>query len=150
MAAVLRWAALTALYLALVGQVPIAEVVAGLLSGLAAMLLSWALRAMAERPFALRAPWHRLVPRLALSLARDAARVAIALAKAIPAGGTGESLRQPFAADGDGAAGAGHRALAVLLASLAPNGYVIETGKRALQLHRLAPAAPSADPQWPL
>lgn len=139
-----------ALYLALTGAGSLAEILAGVLTGFAALLLSWALRAMTERPFALRAPWHRLVPRLVLALLCDASRVAIALIKALPAGGTGWSQFQPLTAGGDDAIGAGHRALAILLASVAPNGFVTGIGERALRLHRLAPAAASADPEWPV
>lgn len=150
MAGVLRSAALTALYLAFVGQFPLAEVTAGLLAGALAMALSLLLRRRAEQPFRLRAPWHRLVPRLAWSVLRDANKVAVALAKAVFVGHTGMIASQPIAEAGEGAAGTGRRALAILLASVAPNGYVIEPRHRALALHRLAKAEPAADRHWAL
>ena len=146
----LRWAGLTVLYLVLAGQLSISETTAGLLAGLSAAALSLALRAAAEQRFRLRAPWHRLVPRLCLAVLRDVNRVTVALAKAVIAGHAGSIQIQPVAPTGDAAAEAGHRALAMLLVSVAPNGYVLESRRAELMLHRLAEAAPAADRQWPL
>ena len=146
----LRWAGLTGLYVVLAGQLSISEMTAGLLAGLAAAALSLMLRAAAEQRLRLRAPWQRLVPRLSLAVLRDLNRVALALAKAVMAGHAGAIQVQPVAPAGDTAAGAGRRALAMLLASVAPNGYVLEARRAALTLHHLAEAAPAADRQWPL
>src|SRR5690348_4319023 len=96
MAGVLRGAALSALYLALVGQFPLAEVSAGLLSGALAMMLSLLLRRRAGQSFRLRAPWHKLLPRLAWSVLRDVNKVAVALAKATAAGHAGNITQQPI------------------------------------------------------
>ncbi|HJT07837.1 MAG TPA: hypothetical protein VJ747_12970 [Stellaceae bacterium] len=146
----LRWAGLTGLYVVLAGQLSISEMTAGLLTGLAAAALSLALRAAAEQRFRPRAPWHRLGPRLLLAVLRDVNRVAVALAKAMVAGRAGTIQSQPIAPIGEGAAEAGHRALAMLLVSVAPNGYVLESRRAELTLHRLAEAAPAADRLWPL
>jgi hypothetical protein len=146
----LRWAGLTVLYLVLAGQLSISEMTAGLLAGLSATALSLALRAAAEQRLRLHAPWHRLVPRLCLAVLRDVNRVAAALAKAVMAGHVGDIQIQPVAALDDGAAGVGHRALAMLLVSVAPNGYVLESRRAEVALHRLTEAAPAADRQWPL
>ena len=118
----LRWAGLTGLYVVLAGQLSLPEMTAGLLTGLAAAALSLALRAAAEQRFRLRAPWHRLVPRLSLAVLRDVNRVGVALAKAVIAGHAGDVQMQPITPSGDAAAGVGHRALAMLFASVAPNG----------------------------
>jgi hypothetical protein len=144
----LRWTGLTGLYLVLAGQLAISEMTAGLLAGLAAAALSLALRAAAEPRLRLRAPWHRLVPRLALAVLRDVNRVAAALAKAVIAGHAGSIQIQPVAPAGDTAAGVGRRALAMLLVSVAPNGYVLESRRAELTLHRLAEAAPATDRHW--
>lgn len=145
--AAIRWAALTALYLALAGQVSTAETVMGVSAGLLLAILSLLLRDRAEPALRVSAPWHRLLPRAGWSILRDLVRVAGALARAIVLGRAGSIARQPFAAKHDGARAAGRNALAILLASLAPNGYVLERRRDSLLLHRLAkaPAAPKRD-----
>ena len=69
-----------------------------------------------------------------------------------PEGGLGRTLRQPFRRGGDGPAAAARRALVTLGLSVAPNGYVLEIGDNQddLSLHRLSPALPRPDPEWPL
>jgi hypothetical protein len=146
----LRWAGLTGLYLALAGQFSISEMTAGLLAGLSAATLSLGLRAAAEQRFRLRAPWHLLVPRLCWAVLRDVNRVAVALAKGVIGDHAGDIQVQPVMPTGDAASGAGNRALAMLLASVAPNGFVLESRCAELTLHRLAKASPAVDRQWPL
>jgi hypothetical protein len=162
----LRWVALAALYFAFAGQLSVAEVTVGLVAGLATAAFSLILREATERPLRLRAPWHRLVARLARSILRDVGRVAVALARAVT-GHTatgrirrartartrhvGMTLSQPLARIGAAAEEeAGHWALVILLASIAPNGYVLESRQWSLELHRLTRAPPAPDPQWPI
>jgi len=146
----LRWALLAGLYLVLAGETETAELVAAALAGAAAMALSLLLRYAAERHFRLGAPRGRIALKLPWALLRDSHRVMLALLKASIARHSGAVVRQPFPRMGEGATSAGHRALGVLLASLAPNGYVLAEEKDALLIHRLAPAPPSADRVWPI
>lgn len=149
-AAFVRWAALLGLYLAFAGQGSAAEIVAGLLAGLAAAAFSLLLRETTEHPFHLRAPWLGLAARLGTSILRDVGRVAAALAEAVLAGHRGARLDQPITPVGSGRAEAGHRALVILLASVAPNAYVLEARRSVLVLHRFAQTAPAADERWPI
>jgi hypothetical protein len=147
----MRWLALAGLYLALVGQASRAEIVAGLLAGLAAALFSLLLREATARPLRLHAPWHRLVARVLVAILRDTARVTAALLRTAPAGNAGRRATQPYAPGGAGPEEeAGHRALVILLASVAPNAYVIEALRSSLIVHRLANAAPAKDRRWPI
>jgi hypothetical protein len=141
---------LSGLYLVLAGEVSLSEIIAGVLAGLLATAVSLGLQAAAERQFALRAPWHRLAAGAAWALMRDIVRVALALAQAAAGGEGGMNARQPFAGAGAEPAAAGRRALATLFASIAPNGYVTEVTPTALELHRVAPAPPAADREWPV
>jgi hypothetical protein len=145
-----RWVALSGLYLVLAGELSPSEIVAGVLAGLLATLVSLGLTAAAERQFSLRAPWYRLSVQTARAVVRDIFRVALALAAAATTGQGGMFARQPFAGTGAEPAAAGRRALATLFASIAPNGYVTEITATALELHRLAPAPPAADREWPV
>ena len=149
-AAGVRWALLSGLYLLLAGELSFAEIVAGVLAGLLATAVSLGLRAAGERQFALCAPWPRLAARTGWALLRDIVRVALALAEAAAGGEGGMIDRQPFAGAGAEPAAAGRRALATLFASIAPNGYVTEVTPTALELHRMAPAPPAADWEWPV
>lgn len=139
-----RWAALTGLYLVFAGQADVSEIVAGLLAGGTAMTLSLFLRQVAWRRFALGMPWRRLLVGLPCWLVRDSYSLARALVRALAAGHAGGIVRLPFAASTGGAAEAGRKAIAVLLASAAPNGYVLGSGRDSLTLHRLA--SPQSDP----
>lgn len=145
-----RWVLLTGTYLVLAGQLALSEIVAGVLAGLLATAASLGLKAATQRQFALRAPWHRLVVRASWAVLRDIVRVALALAEAATGGQGGMIARQPFAGAGAGSAAAGRRALVTLVASIAPNGYVTDVASTALELHRLAPAPPAADREWPV
>lgn len=144
-----RWGALAGLYLVLAGETAIAELTAAILAGIAAAALSLGLRRATERVFVIRAPWRRLVLDILWSIARDVLRVGRAFVRVLTAGRTGTIIRQPFAQQPNDAAGAGHRALAVLLASLAPDGYVLAEDRGSLLIHRLSAAPPSRDRAWP-
>jgi len=141
---VARWIFLTALYIAFAGQTSAAEIIAGSLAGGIAAGFSLLLRAEAGQRFQMRAPWASLAPRLARALLHDTGLVA----GAALAGHRGQVIRQPFAEAGDNMRVAGRRALAILFASVAPNGFVLEFGRNSFDIHRLASAPPAADREW--
>ena len=149
------WALLAGIYLVLVGQASTTEVVAALLTGLVAALLSVAVRRTGERQFRFRGvPWLLLLGRPALVLASDTARVGVTHARAVLRGPEvgGATVRQPFARGGENAQDAARRGLVTLGVSLTPNSYVLRTldGREEMRLHRLAERKPSANRAWPL
>ena len=153
----LSWAVLFALYLLFAGQASLPELVAGALVGAFAAAYEVHVRRLARRRFDLAVPWARLAARTTWALARDTGLVGWGLIRAIAGRPLhGGEARQPFET-GDltpGAAGgaAGHRAIAVLAASIAPNTYVIDVLEppQGLLVHRLVPRPPAADRQWPV
>jgi hypothetical protein len=149
-AAALRCGALSGLYLALVGQAPLQEITAGVLGGVATAAFSILLRRVGTPAVKFHAPWLRLLIRLIVSILDDTVRVALALAASIASGRGGRIETQDVEAVGQEADESGHRTLMVLLASIAPNRYVLELQRSTLRLHRLAKAAPPADPRWPI
>jgi multisubunit Na+/H+ antiporter MnhE subunit len=153
------WALLTGLYLVFAGQVSVSEVVAGVLAGLAAALLSVAVRSKAKRRFRFHGvPWLLLLGRPALVLVTDTARAGGALARAVLHGPEvhgapeGATVRQAFARGGDDAQDAARRGLVTLGVSLTPNSYVLRIldERDEMRLHRLAEREPSANQAWPL
>ncbi|HWI25579.1 MAG TPA: hypothetical protein VN668_01330 [Stellaceae bacterium] len=145
-----RWLMLAGLYVVLAGSLETAELVAGVLTGFVAVTLSLGLRRAGGRRFRLGAPWLRLVLRTGGAVLSDTTRVGAALARALLAPCQGTVQRQAFAEREPGARGAGRSAFAILLASLAPNGYVIEEQPDHLLLHRLVSARPSGEADWPI
>ncbi len=149
------WALLTGIYLVLAGQVSASEVVAGVVTGLVAALLSVAVRRDAGRQFRFRAvPWLVLLGRPALALVHDTARVGMALARAVLRGQDvhGAVVRQAFARGGADAQDAARRGLVTLGVSLTPNSYVLRIldERDEVRLHRLAERKPSPSREWPL
>ncbi len=149
------WGLLTGIYLVLAGQVSTSEVIAGVLTGLVAALLSVAVRMDAGRQFRFRGvPWTVLLGRPALALASDTARVGMALVRAVLRGPDvhGAVVRQPFARGGADAQDAARRGLVTLGVSLTPNSYVLRIldERDEMRLHRLAERKPSPDRAWPL
>ena len=63
-----------------------------------------------------------------------------------------ETLSKPSDPDAQSAAAAGRRAVAMLAASAAPDGYVValKDDEDSLLLHRLVPRQPSPDRRWPI
>lgn len=147
-----RWAGLAALYLALVGQLARAEVVAAFLVAAAGAMLSLLLKNAGKRRFALGAPWLLLLRRVAAALLGDVSRIAVALARSILVGTRGAVATQPFSTHRGSEAEAGRQALVVLLASVAPNGFVVDVveKQRVLSVHRLSRVPPNPDPEWPV
>ena len=151
------WALLTGIYLVLAGETSTTEVVAGLLTGLVAALLSVAVRKDAGRRFRFRGvPWLLLLGQPALVLVSDTARVGVALARTIlrgPEGAPdGSIMRQAFARGGEDAKDAARRGLVTLGISLTPNTYVLRImdERDEMRLHRLAERKPSVNRAWPL
>lgn len=148
------------LYLLFAGQVSGTEVAAGVPA--AGLIAAYAgLRHRGEsRPMRLRGPWLRLVLAPLASVAGDAVRVGVQLLRAVFLPGShvvGTVSRQPFRSGSAGPADAGRRALVTLASSLAPNGFVLDVApsgllpdEHALLMHRLAPARPDPDGEWPV
>ena len=154
----LSWAVLFALYLLFAGQASSAELVAGALLGALAAAYEVHVRRLARCKLRLTAPWSRLTVRTLGALARDTGLVGWGLIRAIAGRPLqGGEARQPFET-GDlspgaaGGAAAGHRAIAVLAVSIAPNTYVIDVLEppQGLLVHRLVARTPAADRQWPV
>ncbi len=146
------WAVFLALYLLLAGAISTNELLAGVPAAAAASCFATALHRVEERRTSLRGPWPRLLLRPLTALLPDAVKAARVLLRAIarrPNGPVGLSTRQPFR-EGIDPRDAGRRGLVTLATSLAPNGYVLAVEADALILHRLAPARPRSDREWPL
>lgn len=146
-AALLRWACLSLCYVAFTGTLSKAEGIAAALTGAFAAVLSLGLRALGERRLSLRGRWAAALARTAWLLVRDTGRVGATLVAAIVRGHRGEVVldREP-AAHALGA-GSGRRAVTALLASLTPDSMALETGDRAIRVHRLAKSSESARPR---
>jgi multisubunit Na+/H+ antiporter MnhE subunit len=125
------WVGLAATYLLFAGQISQTELIAGLGASLAAAAYALTARHVAEQPLNLRLPWHRVVARVAKSVVVDTIRVGLALIRATPG-----SLSRRASAPAD----AGHRAVAILALSLAPNGVVVDTQDGDVLLHQLVRA----------
>lgn len=138
------------LYLLLVGSAHIDEIIAGLLSAIAAAAASLAMSHVAERHFDLHdIRWSRSIARSLWSIIVDVPRVGLHFAVS-----TSPGFVQCWhiRANNNSSVDAARRALITLAASLAPNGYVlkIDAERGEMRVHRLAPAAPPENPEWPL
>jgi hypothetical protein len=146
------WLVFAALYLLLAGEISATEIEAGL--PLTIMVVAFVLlqRRIARRRISLPAV-PRAYVRPVAALLPDALRVGkIILASLVrPAGEVGHLLRQPFDPGGSSSPEAGHRAVAVLGVSLAPNAFAVCLMPRdnILLLHCLHPKQPSPDRAWP-
>jgi hypothetical protein len=147
------WVTLFALYLLFAGQATAAEVCAGALAAGTGMGLRIYSHRAGQRSLRVDAPWGRLAGRLGVSLARDTIAVAGALARAsVGRPVSGLVQRQDFIIGGE--MDAGRRAVVILAASVAPNGFVArvapEDEDEALLMHRLVSAPPKEDRRWPV
>ena len=146
------WIGGFALYLMFAGQLGAHEIGTGaLVAGLTGL---WARRVQAHGPRrfivarAHAAPWSRAVA----GLPRATLATGAALIRALGAGdhpGLAQSWTfQPGARDDP--AERARRASAVMLASLAPDGFVLraEPGEGRVLIHRLGKEAPQPDPRW--
>lgn len=151
----ISWLIFLGSYLLLAGQVGLTEIIAGVPAAAFAACFTVMLHRVSERRFRLDVPWWRVVGQPLASVAPDAVRVGHALLRALwrrPPGPLGVLASQPFRQGGDAPADATRRGLVTLGSSLAPNGIVvaIPEGRDVLLLHRLVPAAPDRDREWPL
>jgi len=152
--ALINWVILAGFYLLFAGQVSGSELIAGAPVTIAAAGFAVLLHRTQSRRLRLRAPWLHVTGQTLGALYPDAVRVGRVLLQALwrrPDGPLGVVSLQPFRAGDDGAADAERRAVVTLSSSLAPNGYVLRVldGEDALAMHRLAPAAPDRDWEWP-
>lgn len=137
--ALLRWLCLSLCYLAFAGSSSKAEVIAAVLAGALAAILSLGLRLYGERRLSLRGRWGAVLAHTALQLARDVVNVGVTLLRALLRGRAhrGEVVLDEESAGSVGR-GIGHRALTALLVSLTPDGVALETGEEAIPVHRLS------------
>lgn len=151
---VLTWIACFGLYLLFAEQPNTAEICAAAVTAALAAALTWFIQRKGGVGMRARGvPWAVLAGRLARAVVVDSARVGQALARAT--GGRtvrGAVAKQPFRPGPVVAAANARRGIVILLASLAPNGFVVELQQQpgALLIHHLAPAQRSADAQWPV
>lgn len=150
---VIAWLSLFGLYLLLVGEAPLPELVAG---GLCAAVATGyhGLVYRLERPrFLFKVPWLPLAGRVVRAIVRDTVLVSLGLMRVILGRPLHGSVTQESFEPGDATPqDAARRALAVFAASLAPNSYVLDMPERlrCLRLHRLVPSRPSGDKLWPV
>jgi hypothetical protein len=149
------WVLFVGFYLLMAGQLAAAELSAGAIIAAATVCFVLLCRRGEERGFRFRAPWVRLAGRVSVALVLDSMRVGGVLLRALirrPVGTVGVVRRLPFHHGGDRPHAAARRALVTLAASIAPNGYVLELpeDEDALPIHRLAPAPPPQDRDWPV
>ena len=145
------WAVLFALYLLFAGQATGSELCAGALVAMAGAALQIYLHRMGEHPLRLRAPWGRLAARTGMSLARDT----LTLGRVLLHASIGRPARGLIQTQGfvvDGTREAGRRAVVILAASIAPNGFVtkVVAADQTLKLHRLVATPTREDRLWPV
>jgi hypothetical protein len=145
------WTTLFAFYVLFAQQATRAELCAGLLVAALGAALQLYLHRSGDGPLQLNAPWGRLAARVAASVARDTIAVGRALVRA-SFGQSVHGLVQPQAFAAEGSTASGRRAVVILAASLAPNGFVehVAAEEQALLLHRLVATPPRSDRLWPV
>jgi hypothetical protein len=147
------WIAALGCYFLLAGSLAWTEAIAAAPVAVAVAAFVWRQDRLGKRIVALPPPRRALAAALA-TLVPDTLRVGAVLARALverPRGG--EAAWQAFRAGGPDAIDAGRRAVVTVLASMAPNGFVLEFaatgGDHGLLLHRLASAPPVSGEDWP-
>ncbi|MCQ8278089.1 hypothetical protein NFI95_06465 [Acetobacteraceae bacterium KSS8] len=151
---VLLFCALFLLYAALTGSLGFHEILAGVGCAVLLCVLVSTIHRGEPRLLVLRPP-PRVLLRVSRALLIDTLRVGRVLCAAIlrrPDGRAGTIETVAFRHGGDDPQAAGRRALVVLGASLAPNGFVLAAprGRDTLVMHKLAPSRDPADPRWPV
>jgi hypothetical protein len=149
------WIILTSFYFLFAGQVSTSECSVGLPAAVIATGFAALLHRAQSRRVGLRGPWLRIIARPLADLYPDAIKVGRVLLVTLwrqPKRPLGLVIPQPFRHGDDAAGDAGRRGLVTLGMSLAPNGYVLDIpdGQDVLVMHRLAPAEPDPDPEWPV
>lgn len=137
---VLRWLCLSLCYLAFAGALSKAEVVAAVLTGAFAAILSLGLRIKGERRLSLRGRWPAVLAATGVQLVRDAGRVGATLLRALfrSRGYRGQVVLDRDAAATPVGSGIGRRAATALLASVTPDGVALEHGDEHIAVHRLS------------
>lgn len=152
-AAVGQWLGLAALYLGFAGSVETAEIMAAAATATCIVgLIFWCRhgRATALRT---RTSWLHILPLVVRAVAIEAVVVGAALLRTlvrVRVRAQGEVLSQPFDPGDQSPRAAGRRAVAVLAASAAPDGYVLAIRENSLLLHRLVPRPTASDRRWPI
>lgn len=148
----LAWLGTLALYLLLAGEAGIHEVATGIVMAGLATAWAWRIHNHAKRQFrfsrAHLAPWGRALAGLGPATLRTGA----VLARAILLGTRpGHAHRRPFRrGPEDEPAERARRAGALLLASLAPDSFVLraDPGRDEALIHALGETPPPTDPRW--
>ncbi|KMO39462.1 hypothetical protein VQ02_10030 [Methylobacterium variabile] len=148
----LTWLGTLALYLLLAGEAGSHEVATGIVVASLMTAWAWRIRTAAKRHFRVScahlAPWGRALAGLGPATLRTGA----VLARAILVGThPGHAHRRPFRrGPEDEPAERARRAGAVLLASLAPDSFVLraDPGRDEVLIHALGETPPPADPRW--
>src|SRR5579883_99090 len=139
---------LAVLYLVFVGQLSVAELLAAAGSAVLATLCRRIVARAVDRRFAApRAPVAALAASVGTRAAADSARLTARFAALLDPERrlSGRFVTQPFRKGGDAPREAARRALAIALASLAPNAFVVDGARGGLLMHRLLPAGSSGD-----
>ncbi|MGX7704882.1 hypothetical protein [Methylobacterium sp. Gmos1] len=148
----LAWLGTLALYLLLAGEAGTHEIATGIVVASLMTAWAWRIRTHAKRQFRVSrahlAPWGRALAGLGPATLRTGA----ALARSILVGThPGHAHRRLFRrGPEDEPAERARRAGAVLLASLAPDSFVLraDPGRDEALIHALGEAPPPADPRW--
>lgn len=147
------WAGLFGLYLLFAGSASRPEALAGLIVSSIALAGHVRTREVAHRRLEVRAPWLTLAWRIVVALLRDTVLVGGGLVRTVlgrePGGGL---AMQPFDSGDFTPAAAARRGIAMLAASVAPNGYVIEVQEppRGMLMHSFVPRQRAHDLRWPV
>ena len=141
-------------YVLLAGQLSASEGVTLILPVLAAVCLTVGLHRVAERRFAARAPWLRLIFRSATSIAKDTAKVGLFLVKEEGHRAphlAGRMIEEPFRIGGNSSRDATRRALVTIAVSASPDRYLINLELKDRYLaHALVGDTAASDPEWPV
>lgn len=131
--AALAWSALALSYMVFAGQATQSELVAGFVASVAAAAFATFAHRRAESPMNLWLRWDRVMGMASQSLLADTIRVGIGLLRPMP------GVMSSQAMSADDRMPAGHRGMAVLALSLAPNGYVLRVQGTQALMHTLVP-----------
>lgn len=143
-------------YLLLAGSLTGTELAAAIVSAAAVAGFTTIQRLYQRRPLTLTRPPARLLLRTLAAFVTDTGHVGLALFRALAGSTTGAATWQQFYPGGQNPHDAGRRALVTLFTSMAPNGLVLDLRPSALSeadagllLHRLVPASPLLNKDWP-
>jgi hypothetical protein len=143
------WLALFGVWLLLVPQRSVAEIVAGAVVAALATLLAEAAQDIGLIHLRPRLHWLRELPRLPISVLRDCGKLAGALERQVFGGRpvVGRFRRVRFESGGDEPHEAARRALETFRVSLPPNSYVVGIDPEAnlMLIHELVPTGEGSD-----